>query len=129
MQVNATINQKRFKCGICQDSMLKKYEIGGMKFHSKHICNKCRKTFSEEDLVFVLNLFIAYGGYFNKYPREYFSIKEEIYKLGEKLKQMQKKPNYLKINIKLIHDALLHGITLEEIYSIMELMKINRLGV
>ncbi len=102
------------KCGICQVWIVDRAHIYQAGINLGVVCVDCYKHFSTEDLEMMANMFIAYGGYFGMLKDSSFSLLktlENVLKNGLKEKKIV---NTEQINIKLIHKALLHGISPEE---------------
>ena len=102
------------KCGICRVEIVDRAQIYQAGINLGVVCSDCYKHFSAEDLEMMANMFIAYGGYFGMSKDSSFSLLktlENILKNGLKEKKIV---NTEQINIRLMHKALLHGISPEE---------------
>ncbi len=102
------------KCGICHGEIIDRAQIYQAGINLGVVCSSCYKHFSTEDLEMMANMFIAYGGFFGMMKDSSFSvlkILENILKNGLKENKLV---NTEQINIKLMHKALLHGISPEQ---------------
>ena len=102
------------KCGICHGEIVDRAQIYQAGINLGVVCSECYKHFSAEDLEMMANMFIAYGGYFGMLKDSDFSLVktlEIVLKNGLKEKKIV---NTEQINIRLMHKALLHGISPEE---------------
>ncbi len=86
-------------------------------------CDDCAEKFSEEDLELMVNMFIAYGGYFGEFKSSNFSLKEFLTELTNDLKIKRANASLNALNVLLLHKCLLHGITPKQfIYEIKKLL-------
>ncbi len=107
-------SDRSIKCGICRAEIVDRAQIYQAGINLGVVCSGCYKCFSAEDLKMMANMFIAYGGYFGMLERSNFSLVktlENILKNGLKEKRIV---NSEQINIRLMHKALLHGISPEQ---------------
>jgi len=74
--------------------------------------------FSKEDIELILDLFIAYGGYFGKLKPPDFSLVSMLDKL-EKKDGRAAEP-FEKLTVIFFHNALLHGISPQEYINQLE---------
>jgi len=109
------------KCGICHASIFDRAQIYQAGINLGVVCCDCYKHFSEEDLEMMANMFIAYGGYFGMLKGSNFSLKTLEYVLKNALKE-KKTFTTEQINIRIIHKALLHGISPEEYIQNLSLL-------
>ena len=95
-------------CGICHAEITNEASVYQEGLHLGVVCADCYKNNSKEDLELMANMFFAYGGYFGKLKEADFSV----YKvLKELTSEIQEAPSIEEINIKMMHRALLHGVT------------------
>ncbi|MHA1294845.1 MAG: hypothetical protein ACTSQJ_19575 [Promethearchaeota archaeon] len=98
------------KCAICRGEIKHNTYVYQSSFNLQLICDSCHESFSENDIDLITNMFIAYGGYFGQYKHEEFSISKILKDLIEEIKAGTNR-NLKEMNIKMLHKALLHGIT------------------
>lgn len=79
------------------------------------VCEHCYKNNSQEDLELMANLVLTYGGYFGKLKRKKFSVYKTIKKLMVKFQPKKDLDSLIELNIKMMHQALLYGITPQEL--------------
>lgn len=95
------------RCGICQSHLGRKAEIYREGLSFGVVCEDCYKNNSPEDLELMANLFRAFGGYFGKLKDFGFSL----YKVLKSLTSGScSHDSILKRNVKVLHQALLHGV-------------------
>jgi len=109
-----------FKCGICRIDIENKSLSHQVDPNLPIICNTCNDKFSEKDKKALLGIFIAYGGFFGQNKSEEFSLLPSLEELSKNKKSLILDPEVL--NFKLFHKALLHGITPEEYFGMLELL-------
>jgi len=115
MKSISKLTNSYLKCGICN----KKLDNISTTYFSKFIqlpaCENCKNQFSKEDLEIMLNMFLAYGGYFGQFSRETFSFKKYMKCL--EIIQDSNSQKSEKIYVFLLHTALLHGIAPQQYFS------------
>lgn len=99
---------EQIKCAICHADINVSSPIFQSKFNYSVICSRCKNLFNQEEIEIALNLFTLYGGYFGKYREDQFSIIERLLKIVE---NEDENFNPEITNMKLLHFALIHGIT------------------
>ncbi len=102
------------KCGICHGEIVDRAQIYQAGINLGVVCSECYKHFSAEDLEMMANMFIAYGGYFGKLKNSDFSLVKTLEIILKNGLREKKIVNTEQINIRLMHKALLHGISPEE---------------
>jgi len=106
------------RCGICQNTIHNPSSVYQSKLLFIPVCEQCQRTFCEEDRELILNMFLAYGGYFGQHPKDQFSLATVFATLKEEGQMTKETAD--EINIRVLHTALIHGITPEEYISELE---------
>ena len=106
------MNDINIKCCICHKICLKEHHYVQLELFKDVLfpyilCSKCKHEFTGEDLNLMMNLFMLYGGYFGKNKLESFSLVKSIHEVITDERNI--KPEQM--NIRLMHRALLHGIS------------------
>ena len=109
------ITHETVKCGICRTELQRGASIYQEGLSFGIVCEKCYKSNSSEDLELMANLFLAYGGYFGMKKRSEFSLYKEINKLTAKIQPGKTPDNLIDLNIRMLHQALLYGVTPREV--------------
>lgn len=108
---------EQIRCAICHADINEFNPVFQSKVNYSIICSKCMVLFSEEEIEVALNLLILYGGYFGQYKEKKFSVIEQLLKIvdneGDKI-------DIETTNMKLLHLALIHGITPKQFNHSME---------
>ena len=81
-------------------------------------CHSCSGVFSDDDLEVMMNLFYLYGGYFGKKKREEFCLETIIDSIGDEIPIDFE--NLEKINQRVMHVALLYGLSPSEISQLLQ---------
>jgi hypothetical protein len=102
------------KCGICHVEIVDRAQIYQAGINLGVVCSECYKHFSAEDMEMMANMFIAYGGYFGMLKDSDFSLVKTLENVLKNSLKEKKAVNTEHINIRLMHKALLHGISPEE---------------
>jgi hypothetical protein len=101
-------------CGICHRKIKQGAGIYHEGFHIEVICPHCYSRNSEKDIELIANMFLAFGGYFGSLRDPHFPVNEMLKCF---LNEIQAKKGIMPsecLKIKLLHLALLHGVTPEE---------------
>ncbi|MFW9866129.1 MAG: hypothetical protein ACFFEN_08540 [Candidatus Thorarchaeota archaeon] len=117
------IDRKNFdsvKCGICRSEILDRAHIYQAGIHLGVICVHCYKRFSSNDIELMANLFIAYGGYFGMLRSSLFTPIKILKKLVREAQAQNQHVSLEQINIRLLHKALLHGLSPEQYIHSLE---------
>ena len=107
------IRGKKITCNICHKSCSNnpyflQLEVLEDVIFPFVLCSNCKHTFTEEEVKLMMNLFMLYGGFFGKDKLKPFSI----VKILQELTSIKKNDTTLfQINTRLLHQALLHGIS------------------
>jgi len=102
----------KLKCSICRADIKDRHKVYQSCLKLGIICNTCRWRFSEEDVEMIINIFLAFGGFFGVHDRSKFSIKDIVLEFALELEN--RKTNFHSQNVKMWHKVLTHGITPEE---------------
>lgn len=110
------------KCGICRNEIIRGASIYQEGLTFGVVCEKCYKNNSQEDLELMANLFLAYGGYFGKLKQNKFSAYKTIKKLMSEIQPGKEPDTLIELNIKMMHQALLCGITPQELIQGLKIL-------
>jgi len=103
--------RKEICCVICHSTINNFDEIFQISHNLGIICQNCVKIFSFEDIEIMTYLFFIYGGYFGKFNQRTFFLPEAIKSLTRQDFDPKKKIIIEDLNERLVHKALLHGIS------------------
>ena len=108
MIVNSEVKNRDFQdlinCGICHREIKQEAVL----------CSECDVSNSKEDIELISNMFLAFGGYFGMLRDPDYSIYEMLKEIVNKIHENKKTTSSVEMKIRLLHIALLHGITPRE---------------
>ena len=108
-KINSTI-----RCSICRTEIVDRSRLYQESKDLRVICGDCREKFTDEDLQVIPDLFVIYGGYFGMLKCESYSETDFVGVLVEELDAMEDIVDVEQVNRKMLHNALLHGLTPEQ---------------
>ena len=103
--------RKEIRCVICHSDIKNLDDIFQISHNLGITCQNCVKAFSSEDIEIMTYLFFIYGGYFGKFDQRTFSLPEAIKSLTRQEFNPKKRIMIEDLNERLVHKALLHGIS------------------
>ena len=101
-------------CGICHKKIKKRAAVYHEAFHIEVICPHCYSQNSKEDIELIANMFLAFGGYFGRLRDPLFPVNEMLKCFLNEIQANKGMMSSECLKIKLLHLALLHGVTPEE---------------
>jgi len=108
---------EQIRCAICHADINNSSPIFQSRLNYGIICSKCMKLFNQEEIEITLSLFILYGGYFGQHKNEDFSVIDHLLKM---IDVEGNDFNLESINMKLLHQSLIHGISIREFNQSLE---------
>ncbi len=110
------------KCSICRAEIIDRVQLHQVGSELIVVCFDCHERFTDEDLQIMADLFLLYKGYFGMLEGEAFTTVEFIEGLIDELDSSEDRVNIDQINMKMLHNALIHGITPEEYSEKLKLL-------
>lgn len=110
------------KCGICRNEIERGASIYQVGLTFGVVCENCYKNNSQEDLELMANLFMAYGGYFGMLKQKKFSVYKIIKNLMAQFQPGKNLDILIDLNIKMMHQALLYGVTPQELITGLKIL-------
>ena len=117
-QQEIKIEKKRsfVKCSICKQEIIGNHRFIRLAMNYGVICPECDNKFNDDEIELISNIFTAFGGYFgSKKGSSENSISQIIKKLSILQKLSEKSIEINALDIKILHQALLHGISPRQI--------------
>ena len=117
-QQEIKIEKKRsfVKCSICKQEIIGNHRFIRLAMNYGVICPECDNKFNDDEIELISNIFTAFGGYFgSKKSSSENSISQIIKKLSIQQKLSEKSIEISALDIKILHQALLHGISPRQI--------------
>ena len=97
-------------CSICFSDVKGSQRIIKAGINYAVICENCYSKFSKEELELMVNMFMAFGGYFGQLKGSKSSTSKRFNRLLRDIEQNQSRFSSSELDIRIIHKALLHGI-------------------
>jgi hypothetical protein len=79
------------------------------------VCSTCKEQFSDQEMELMVNMFIAFGGYFNQFKSSRKVRQDIIKEYAEGCAQKSRVRDRVESEVKVLHQALLHGISLPQL--------------
>ncbi|MFX1338891.1 MAG: hypothetical protein ACFFDK_09805 [Promethearchaeota archaeon] len=108
------------KCVICRTDIKNNTNIYQSEHSFSIVCSNCCQKFPIKDIEWMTKIFLAYGGYFAKLKDQNFSLERYLHDLTKDLRENEKVLDINELNLKFIHEILLHGITIQEYLKVLE---------
>ena len=108
------------KCGICRNQIGINVRIYQEGLNFGVVCPTCHENNSKEDIEFMANMFLAFGGYFGMLKKKRFSLVKTLETLINEVPIDNEFPTVGDINAKILHKALLHGINPQQYIDCLE---------
>ena len=109
-------------CRICHSDTKNQSRIVKLGNNYGIICSECSKIFSLEDIDLIYNMFTAFGGYFGMLKDTVSSTYKIITKLVKEYDMQEKDLKATEIDVKVLHKALLYGITPRQLIQGVKLL-------
>ena len=109
-------NRSFVKCSICKQEIVGKHRFIELAMNYGVICPECDNNFNDDEIELITNLFTAYGGYFGSQKgKSENSTNQIMKKLSNLYKECKRNIDINALDIKILHQALLHGISPSQI--------------
>ena len=109
-------NRSFVTCSICKQEIVGKHRFIELAMNYGVICPECDNKFNDDEIELISNLFTAYGGYFgSRKDISENSTHQIMKKLSNLYKANEKNIEVNALDIKVLHQALLHGISPRQI--------------
>ena len=102
-------------CELCHNDAKGKPVIKRLGPKLGIICNTCREQFSDQEIDLMINMFIAFGGYFNQFNSSKKIQKTIINDMMREYDQKEQGRGKAEYHVRALHRALLHGIFLPQL--------------
>ena len=122
-EINTKKKKICVKCSICNKGIIGKHRFVRLAINYGVICQDCRERFNDTEIELISNLFNAFGGYFGSQKGESSdSGYQTIKRLSKFYRPTEKKINLNALDVKIIHQALLYGISPNQIVKSLTLL-------
>ncbi len=117
--VNRNNTDRNSNCFICGCDF-KRTTYNHTEDYQQNICENCKKLFAKEDSELILLALTTYGGYFGSKKERGVALKDIVNSFLISCKNRPSDTNIIEKNLKLLHTALLHGYTKQELIEILK---------
>jgi hypothetical protein len=103
------------QCAVCKNGAGSKVKIVRLGTSFSVVCEECIVNFSKEDLELMHNMFVAFGGWFGKCASSKEDSFQELKIIAKEYAKSGKDIAKIESDVKTLHRAFLHGITLVQL--------------
>jgi hypothetical protein len=122
-EIHAKKKKICLSCSICNKDIIGKHRFVRLAINYGVICQECNERFNDAEIELVSNIFTAFGGYFgSKKGESSDSGILTIRKLLKFYRHAGNKINLYALDVKILHQALLHGISPNQIVKGLTLL-------
>lgn len=108
---------KHAVCNICKGATRDNVKFNYINDTSGFICKNCLDKFPKKDIELMHQLFIKYGGYFNKHKNNKNTLEDIIRKMMTKLSSRKITEKVIDYNEKALYRALIHGFIPKDFFN------------
>ncbi len=110
------------KCVLCRKDPKSGVKIKRIGNTFGTVCEECTKTFSDEEIELMHNMFNAFGGYFGKMSNSKELSYAKLEEIAKGYKEQNKNINNIENDIKTLHSAFLYGISQKQLVRGVKLL-------
>lgn len=110
------------KCVLCQNNNKLDVRIKKIGNSFGTVCEECVKTFNDEEIELMYNMFTAFGGYFGKKSNSKELSYSKLEEIAEDYKEQNKDINDVENDVKTLHSAFLYGISRQQLVKGLKLL-------
>ncbi len=103
------------KCVLCRSDANLDVKIKKIGNAFGTVCEECSKTFNDEEIELMHNMFSAFGGYFGKMSNSKELSYSKLEEIAKGYKEQNKNINIIENDIKTLHSAFLYGISPQQL--------------
>ena len=86
------------------------------------VCEECAKTFRDEEIELMHNMFTAFGGYYNSMRNSKELSYSKLEEIAKEYMEQLKDVNGIENDIKTLHSAFIHGISPQQLVKGLKLL-------
>ena len=99
------------KCVLCRNNTKMNVKIKKIGNFYGTVCEGCAKSFNDEEIELMHNMFTAFGGYFGKMSDSKELSYSKLEEIAKDYKEENKDINNVENDVKTLHSAFLYGIS------------------
>ena len=109
-------------CVLCRNDTKLNVKIKKIGNSFEIVCEECTKTFKDEEIELMHNMFTAFGGYYNSMKNSKELSYSKLEEIAKEYKEQCKDINNIENDIKTLHSAFLYGISPQQLVKGIKLL-------
>ena len=110
------------KCVLCRNDTNLNVRIKKIGNSFGTVCEECAKTFNDEEIELMHNMFTAFGGYYGKMSNSKELSYSKLEEIAKDYKEQYRDINDIENDIKTLHLAFLYGISPQQLVKGLKLL-------
>ena len=110
------------KCVLCRNDIKLDVKIKKIGNSFGTVCVECAKTFTDEEIELMHNMFTAFGGFFGKMSDSKELSYSKLEEIANDYKEQNKDINNIESDVKALHSAFLYGISPQQLVKGLKLL-------
>jgi len=110
------------KCVLCRNDTKSGVKIKKIGNSFGTVCEECTKTFNDEEIELMHNMFKAFGGYFGKMSDSKEVSYSKLEEIAKSYKEQKKNVQNIENDIKTLYSAFLYGISPQQLVRGVKLL-------
>ncbi|MBY9009444.1 MAG: hypothetical protein KGD74_06230 [Candidatus Lokiarchaeota archaeon] len=109
-------------CVLCRNDTKLGVKIKKIGNSFGAVCEECAKTFKDEEIELMHNMFTAFGGYYNSMSNSKETSYSKLEEIAKDYTEKNKDINNIENDIKTLHSAFLYGISPQQLVKGLKLL-------
>jgi len=109
-------------CVLCRNDTRLDVKIKKIGNSLGVVCEECAKTFKDEEIELMHNMFTAFGGYYNSMSNSKKLSYSKLEEIAKDYSEQNKDISNIKNDIKTLHSAFLNGISPQQLVKGLKLL-------
>ena len=110
------------KCVLCRNDTKLDVKIKRIGNTFGTVCEECAKSFSDEEIELMHNMFTAFGGYYGKMSNSKELSYSKLEEIAKDYKKQYRDINDVENDVKTLHSAFLYGISPQKLVKGLKLL-------
>ncbi len=110
------------KCVLCRNDTNLNVRIKKIGNSFGTVCEECAKTFNDEEIELMHNMFAVFGGYFGELSNSKELSYSKLEEIAKDYNEQNKDINNIENDIKTLHFAFLYGISPQQLVRGLKLL-------
>ncbi len=109
-------------CVLCRNDTKLDVKIKKIGNSFGVVCEECAKTFKDEEIELMHNMFTAFGGYYNSMRNSKEVSYSKLEEIAKEYKEQHKDINIIKNDVKTLHTSILYRISPQQLVKGLKLL-------